>query len=159
MFGIGSTEFLVILVVALVLIGPQKLPELLKAVGKGINEFRRMSSDVRSTLEREIERADEAKRIEETKKELFGDAPAQPEEAQAATAVPEAAAQPQADAAPQAAPAPAAVAETPGNGHDASGQPAAQAAADQQAQPAEAGHAAPVQAAKPEAPAQEKSHA
>lgn len=153
MFGIGSTEFLVILVVALVLIGPQKLPEILKAVGKGINEFRRMSSDVRSTLEREIERADEAKRIEETKKELFGDAPAQPDEAQAAAAVPDAAAQLQAE------PAPAAVAETPGNVHGASGQPAAQAEADQQAQPAEAGHAAPVQAAKPEAPAQEKNHA
>jgi sec-independent protein translocase protein TatB len=139
MFGIGSTEFLVILVVALVLIGPQKLPEILKAVGKGINEFRRMSSDVRSTLEREIERADELKRIEETKKELFGDdSPAQPDETHAAAAT-------ETVAAPQAAkaePVATNVAQTPGTGHDGAGQPAPQA-----------------QAAKPEPQAQEKSHA
>jgi len=73
MFGIGSTELVIILIVALVLIGPSKLPDLMKSLGKGISEFRRMSTDVKSTLEREIERADEAKRIEETKKELFGD--------------------------------------------------------------------------------------
>ena len=86
MFGIGSTELVIILIVALVLIGPSKLPDLMKSVGKGIAEFRRMSTDVKSTLAREIEKADEAKRIEETKKELFGDddktaeaAPASPE--------------------------------------------------------------------------------
>ena len=73
MFGIGSSEILVILIVALVLIGPQKLPDLMKMLGKGLSEFRRMTSDVKSTLEREIEKADVAKRIEETKKELFGD--------------------------------------------------------------------------------------
>ncbi|MFZ5427453.1 MAG: Sec-independent protein translocase protein TatB [Thermodesulfobacteriota bacterium] len=73
MFGIGSTELVIILIVALVLIGPSKLPDLMKSLGKGLSEFRRMSTDVKSTLEREIERADEAKRIEETKKELFGD--------------------------------------------------------------------------------------
>jgi len=102
MFGIGSTELVVILIVALVLIGPSKLPDLMKSVGKGIAEFRRMSSDVKSTIEREIERADEAKRVEETKKELFGDGeqakteePAAPETAaQAAPAGAETAASP-----------------------------------------------------------------
>ena len=74
MFGIGSTEFVIILIVALVLIGPSKLPELMKSLGKGLNELRRMSSDVRDTLEREIEKADVSKQIEETQKELFGDA-------------------------------------------------------------------------------------
>jgi sec-independent protein translocase protein TatB len=73
MFGIGSGEFLVIMVLALVLIGPQKLPDLLRAFGKGYAEFRRMTSDVRTTLEREIEKVDEARRVEATKKELFGD--------------------------------------------------------------------------------------
>ena len=38
MFGIGSTEILLIMIVALVVIGPSKLPELFKSVGKGINE-------------------------------------------------------------------------------------------------------------------------
>jgi len=85
MFGIGSTELVIILIVALVLIGPSKLPDLMKSVGKGIAEFRRMSTDVKSTLEREIEKADEAKRIEETKKELFGDDAKTAETAQAAT--------------------------------------------------------------------------
>jgi len=84
MFGIGSGELLVILVLALVLVGPQKLPDLLRAFGKGYAEFRRMTSDVRTTLEREIEKIDDAKRIEETKKELFGDDAATPEMAVAA---------------------------------------------------------------------------
>lgn len=87
MFGIGSTELVIILIVALVLIGPSKLPDLMKSVGKGLSEFRRMSTDVKSTLEREIEKADEAKRIEETKKELFGD-DAKPAEAVADAAKP-----------------------------------------------------------------------
>jgi len=90
MFGIGSTELVIILIVALVLIGPSKLPDLMKSVGKGLSEFRRMSTDVKSTLEREIEKADEAKRIEETKKELFGD-DAKPAEAVADVAKPDAA--------------------------------------------------------------------
>ena len=72
MFGIVP-EFLVIVIVALVLLGPAQLPGLMKTIGKGINEFRRMTSDVKSTLEREIQRADEVKRIEEIRKELFED--------------------------------------------------------------------------------------
>jgi len=98
MFGIGSTELVIILIVALVLIGPSKLPDLMKSVGKGLSEFRRMSTDVKSTLEREIEKADEAKRIEETKKELFGD-DAKPAEAVADAAKPDATAS-ASDAAP-----------------------------------------------------------
>lgn len=74
MFGIGP-EFLVIVIVALVVLGPAQLPGLLKTFGKGINEFRRMSADVKSTLEREITRAEELKRVEEIRKELFDDQP------------------------------------------------------------------------------------
>lgn len=97
MFGIGSTELVIILIVALVLIGPKKLPDLMKSVGKGIGELRRMSSDVKTTIEREIEKADELKRIEETKKELFGDDSDKP-------AVDQAAASPAPEPAAQAAP-------------------------------------------------------
>ncbi|MFW6326166.1 MAG: twin-arginine translocase TatA/TatE family subunit, partial [Desulfovermiculus sp.] len=46
MFGIGTTEVLLILVVALLVIGPSKLPDVARALGKGMAEFRRMSSDV-----------------------------------------------------------------------------------------------------------------
>ena len=41
MFGLGLTELIVVLVVALLVFGPGKLPQVGKALGKGINEFRR----------------------------------------------------------------------------------------------------------------------
>jgi len=41
MFGLGLTELIVILIVALIVFGPGKLPQVGKALGKGINEFRR----------------------------------------------------------------------------------------------------------------------
>ncbi len=53
MFGIGTTEVIVILVVALLVIGPSKLPDAARALGKGLAEFRRMSSDVKKTLDME----------------------------------------------------------------------------------------------------------
>ena len=71
MFGIGSTELLVILVVALIVIGPSKLPDIMRTLGKGMAEFRRMSTDVKSTLEAEVDRADREHRQAEAKKELY----------------------------------------------------------------------------------------
>jgi len=47
MFGIGMTELLVILAVALIVIGPKKLPELARSLGKGLAEFRRASTEMR----------------------------------------------------------------------------------------------------------------
>ena len=47
MFGIGMTELLVILVIGLLVIGPKKLPELARSLGKGLAEFRRASTDMR----------------------------------------------------------------------------------------------------------------
>ena len=47
MFGIGMTELLVILTIGLVVIGPKKLPELARSLGKGLAEFRRASTDMR----------------------------------------------------------------------------------------------------------------
>jgi sec-independent protein translocase protein TatB len=81
MFGIGSTELLVILVVALIVIGPSKLPDIMRTIGKGMAEFRRMSTDVKSTLEAEVERADREQRQAEAQKQLF------PEKAEAAATV------------------------------------------------------------------------
>ncbi|MDZ7762410.1 MAG: Sec-independent protein translocase protein TatB [Desulfovermiculus sp.] len=58
MFGIGTTEVLLILVVALLVIGPSKLPDVARALGKGMAEFRRMSSDVKRTIDFEAQVAD-----------------------------------------------------------------------------------------------------
>ncbi|NLW82056.1 MAG: twin-arginine translocase subunit TatB [Desulfovibrionales bacterium] len=71
MFGIGSTELLVILVVALIILGPSKLPEIAKSLGKALGEFRRVSTDVKRTIEMEAEQAEQKAKTEQTRKELF----------------------------------------------------------------------------------------
>ena len=50
MFGIGPLELVVILVVALLVFGPKRVPELARTVGRGLAEFRRASQDLRQTL-------------------------------------------------------------------------------------------------------------
>ena len=50
MFGIGVPELLVILVVALIVLGPKRLPEVAKALGKGLAEFRKATSDLTDEL-------------------------------------------------------------------------------------------------------------
>ncbi len=55
MFGsIGMPELVIILVIALIIFGPRKLPELGRSLGRSIGEFRRASNELRSTLEEEI---------------------------------------------------------------------------------------------------------
>ena len=59
MFGIGQFELLIIIVVALIVIGPGKLPDLMRTIGKGFAEFKRVSTDVKQTFDMEVRRAEQ----------------------------------------------------------------------------------------------------
>ncbi len=50
MFGIGAGEFIIIVIAGLILFGPGKLPELGRAIGKGLSEFRKAQSALSATL-------------------------------------------------------------------------------------------------------------
>ena len=51
---VGVPEMIIILVIALIVFGPRKLPELGRSLGKSLGEFKRASNDLRNTLEDEI---------------------------------------------------------------------------------------------------------
>jgi sec-independent protein translocase protein TatA len=55
MFGpIGMPELIVIMVIALIIFGPRKLPELGRSLGRSLNEFKRASNELKHTLDEEI---------------------------------------------------------------------------------------------------------
>jgi TatA/E family protein of Tat protein translocase len=59
---IGIQELVLIFVVALLIFGPKKLPELGRSLGKTLAEFRRASNEIKQTIERELEQPEEERK-------------------------------------------------------------------------------------------------
>lgn len=62
MFGLGFWEIAIILAIALIVLGPSKLPELARGLGKGLREFRKATEDFKATVEEEVNRPDASKK-------------------------------------------------------------------------------------------------
>jgi TatA/E family protein of Tat protein translocase len=78
MFGIGMPELLLILGLALIVLGPKKLPELAKALGKGLAEFRRATDELKSEFRQMEREVDEASQTATLKDDPALENPAQP---------------------------------------------------------------------------------
>jgi len=74
MFGIGFPELLLIAVIALVVIGPKRLPDLARALGRGFAEFRRATDELKQTFEEEARAA----RSQELRQKLLAEGKIRP---------------------------------------------------------------------------------
>ena len=61
MFGLGPAEVILVLIIALIVFGPGRLPEIGQALGKTIREFRDASSEITSEISRELEATERAR--------------------------------------------------------------------------------------------------
>lgn len=58
MFNIGTPELILVLVVALIILGPRRLPELARSIGRGLREFQKAAEDVKDSLTRDLHEED-----------------------------------------------------------------------------------------------------
>ena len=66
MFGIGLPELIIIMVIALIVIGPSKLPDLARALGKGMAEFRKATQEIKESLDLDEDIAEVKKDLADT---------------------------------------------------------------------------------------------
>ena len=85
MFGIGMPELLLILAVALIVLGPKKLPELARALGKGMAEFRRATDELKDEFRQMEHGLDDPAPAATAKAEPLTEAPSEPAHAPEAT--------------------------------------------------------------------------
>jgi Tat protein translocase TatB subunit len=73
MFGIGMQELIIIAIIALLVVGPKRLPDLAKSLGKGFSEFRRAAEDVSEGVKNSLQAEDLKKEAEDLKNAVTGD--------------------------------------------------------------------------------------
>jgi sec-independent protein translocase protein TatB len=76
MFGIGMPELLLILALALIVLGPKKLPELAKTLGKGLAEFRRATDEIKDEFRQMEHEIDESSTAANSKNDPVVEKPA-----------------------------------------------------------------------------------
>jgi len=77
MFGIGMPELILILALALIVLGPKKLPELARALGKGMAEFRRATDELKEEFRQLEHEVDEPTTVVTAKEESPSEKPAE----------------------------------------------------------------------------------
>lgn len=78
MFGIGMPEMLLILAIALIVIGPKKLPDLAKSLGRALREFKKATSELKESLELDDELKDVKKSFTDFSSDIKGSIKDQP---------------------------------------------------------------------------------